>query len=84
VPRGKPGTWLDEACVPLRNRDGETSAHDGPLPRVELHAVAGGEVEPCIAGVRTDRDDRIVPETLKGQLDHLAERAGSSRASASK
>ncbi len=84
MPRGEPGAWLDEAGVALRNRNRQTGADHRPLPRPELDALAGGQVEPCVARVGADGDDRVLAQALERELDHLAERAGSSRASASR
>src|SRR5436190_10987220 len=84
VLRGQPRARLDESCVPLRNRHGESRADDRPLPRLELDVLARGEIEAGIARISAYRDDGVLAETLDRQLDHLAERAGSSRASASK
>ena len=43
-----------------------------------------GEVEPSVAGIGANGDGCVLAETLERQLDHLAERARSSRASASR
>src|SRR5437588_7664410 len=84
VPGGKPGAWLDESGVSVRNRDRQTGANNGPLPGPELHALAGGQVEARVTRIGAGGDDRVFAETLDLQLDHLTERVGSSRASASR
>ncbi len=82
MPGGKPGARLDKTGVPRRNRHRQTGTHYRPLPRPELRPFTGGQVKARVARVGADGDDRVFAETLERQLDHLTERAGSSRASA--
>ena len=51
MPRGEARARLDEAGVALGDRDGEAGADRRPLARAEHDALAGGQVEPRVAGV---------------------------------
>jgi hypothetical protein len=58
---------LNEARVPLRDRDREPRGDERPLARREDDAFAGGEVEAGVALVRACRQDSLVPEPLDRQ-----------------
>ena len=51
MPRGQARARLHEPCIALGNRDREPGSDDGPLPRAELVALAGAEIEAGVAGV---------------------------------
>jgi hypothetical protein len=61
---------LDEAGVPIGNRDRETGAHERTLARADLDTVASGEIEPGVSRIRLDRDDRVVAQALDEELRH--------------
>ena len=61
----QPRARLDEAGVPLRNRDREPRADDSPLARPDLRALARDEVEPGIAHVGALGDDRVLVQALE-------------------
>ena len=67
---GKAGARLDEAGVPVGNRDCESRAHECTLPRADLDSVARGKIEPCVARVRLSRDNRVVAQPLDEELSH--------------
>ena len=75
---------LYEACVPIGNRHGQAGPDDRPRTGSELDALRCGEVEAGVAFVRLRREDRILAQSLDRKLDQFAERAGASRASASR
>jgi len=69
--KGKAAPGLDEARIPLRNRDGEPRRDEPPLVGREGYLLAGAKVKSGIAGVGVRRElDRGV-EPLDGQKDML-------------
>src|SRR4029453_16041964 len=81
VPGRQARPRLDEACIPLGDRNGEPRAHERALPRCEPNLVAGGEVETGVPVIRSLRHARVVAEALDLEVDHcpraLALAAGS-------
>ena len=66
----QPRARLDEAGVPLGDRDREPRADDCPLARPDLRALARDEVEPGIARIGALGHDRVLVQALEEQLGH--------------
>ena len=60
---------LHEAGVPVGDRDGEPGRDEGALARRQLDALAGREVQACVARVRARRQHGVRPQPADGQLD---------------
>ena len=78
------GARHDESRMAVRNRDGDAGADDGPLPRAELGALAGREVQPRIALVGLCGKDGLVAQPRDLQLRHTRSAAELSPASATR
>src|SRR5205823_10390384 len=66
---------LDKARVTLGDGNSEPGRDRGPLPRAELDALAGREIEPRVVLVRALGDDRVLAEPHDRQLDHEVARS---------
>ena len=82
--RREPGARQHEPRVAVGNRDRDAGADDRALPRRELRALAGGEIEPRIAVVGLCGEDRVVAQPRDRQLRHTRSAAELSPASATR
>ncbi len=68
--RREAGSWKDEAAVALRDLERQAGGDDHALPRSDLMAVAGGEIQPRVTGIGLSRKARVIPEAPDRELDH--------------
>ena len=78
VPRREPGTRLDESGVALGNLHRDPGRDDGSLSRLQPYLLTGREIDPGIALVCLDRQNRVGVKTANGDVDHRDEAPASS------
>ena len=82
--RREPGAREYQPRVAVGDRDRDAGADNGSLPRLELRALAGGEIEPRIAVVGLCGKDGIVAQPRDRQLRHTRSAAELSPESATR